>query len=137
MFPEAFKQLAKQGVELVVVPSYWLASDGIEDQAGEDGAYVDHNPDSEALFLNTALTTRAFETTACLVYVNAVGPPSEGYIDCGQVTLPLKGALPAKAVQVGEERPEVVEVEDMAGVLRDAERRYKIRMDMESEGWHY
>lgn len=134
MFPEAFKELSRQGVELIVIPSYWLGTDGVED------AVKVHNPDAERLFLQNALVTRAFETNACIVYVNVVGPQQDGFIDCSQVTLPLKGAIgpPESSNNDTSRDPLVVDVgSDWLDVLADAEKMYKIRADMNGPGWHY
>lgn len=134
MFPEAFKALSAQNVDLIIVPSYWLGTDGQDDLAPGDTI---HNPDSEAVFLRAALTTRAFETGACVVFVNASGPESEGYIAQSQVTLPLRGVQ--DGVILGPESDAtVVDVgEGWKRVVRDAEKVYRIRQDMKREDWHY
>lgn len=133
MFPEAFKQLSAQGVDLIIVPSYWLGTDGQDDDPND----VIHNPDSEAVFLRAALTTRAFETGACIVYVNAGGPESDGYIGQSQITLPLVGVKDG-VILGAESAPRVVDVgANWKTVVRDAEKVYKIREDMERKDWHY
>ncbi|KAG5656753.1 hypothetical protein KAF25_010306 [Fusarium avenaceum] len=117
-FPEAFKALVNDGADIILIPSYWFMSDG-----GEEGG--DLNPDSERIFLNCTLTARAFENTAAVVFCNAGG------LSC--VNMPILG--PLGRIEVGEEKLEIVDVD--LDVLRAAEEQYKIRMDMQSEGWHY
>ncbi|KAF5001161.1 hypothetical protein FGRMN_1185 [Fusarium graminum] len=117
-FPEAFKALVNDGADIILIPSYWFMSDG-----GEEGS--DLNPDSERIFLNCTLTARAFENTAAIVFCNAGG------LSC--VNMPILG--PLGRIEVGEEKTEIVDVD--LDVLRAAEAQYKIRMDMQSEGWHY
>ncbi|KAM0245931.1 hypothetical protein ACHAP5_005082 [Fusarium lateritium] len=117
-FPEAFKALVNDGADIILIPSYWFMSDG-----GEEGG--DLNPESERIFLNCTLTARAFENTAAIVFCNAGG------LSC--VNMPILG--PLGRIEVGEEKLEIVDVD--LDVLRAAEEQYKIRMDMQSEGWHY
>lgn len=132
--PEAFKQLSKQHIDLLVIPSYWLGADG-----GALG--LTHNPNCEALFLQTALTTRAFESCAAIVYVNAGGPVDDGFIGCSQVALPMVGVK--NGVLLGaEDKPAVVDLgsDEETGwkkVVKDAEEVYKIREDMGRDDWHY
>lgn len=111
MFPEGFKQLAAKDVELLVIPSFW-AGDDIELPSGkddpdtkkkdeEDEDVFDSSElplDTETKFLKTALTTRAYESGALVVYTNVGGAPSKGYIGCSQVTLPLWGAIPGSRI---------------------------------------
>jgi predicted amidohydrolase len=117
-FPEAFKALVNDGADIILIPSYWFMSDG-----GEEGG--DLNPESERIFLNCTLTARAFENTAAIVFCNAGG------LSC--VNMPILG--PLGRIEVGEEKLEIVDMD--LDVLRAAEEQYKIRMDMQSEGWHY
>lgn len=97
MFSEAFKQLAAQDVDLIVVPSFWTADD-IELPSNCDIKPVEMPRDTETKFLKTAITTRAYESGALVVYTNVGGAPSKGYIGCSQVALPLWGVLPATRV---------------------------------------
>jgi predicted amidohydrolase len=135
-FPEAFRQLIVDGAKIIVVPAYWLAADN-----GAEGAAV--NPDSERLFLTSAIVARAFENTACVVFVNVGGPPKAGettlaqgkrdeYVGLSQVAMPLQGAVGKLGA---EEGMEVVEVD--LDVLEVAEQAYKVRSDALRDGWHY
>lgn len=55
-FPEAFRELIAQGAKMIIVPTFWMLSD-----CNEAGLKL--NPSAEALFLDSMLTTRAFENT--------------------------------------------------------------------------
>ena len=55
-FPEAFRELIAQGAKLIIIPTFW----GMHDVSKEALGY---NPSSEMLFIDSALTTRAFENT--------------------------------------------------------------------------
>lgn len=128
MFAEPFRELSGLGVDLIVVPSYWLGSDG-GDQL--------RNPDSEREFLRHALPTRAFEAGAAVVYVNVGGDPDAGYIGLSQVALPLVG-VKDDVVLGPTDNPCVVDLGDnWKQVLADAEQIYKIRADRAGNEWHY
>ena len=90
-----------------------------------------HNPASEALFLSSTLTTRCYENTCGIIFVNASGP-AEDFLGMSQVTLPIVGPV----AKMGNE--EGVLVADMDLDLLDiAEKNYKVREDIKKEGWHY
>jgi predicted amidohydrolase len=55
-FPEAFRELITQGVKIIIVPCLW----GLNDCSEQGRRY---NPVSEALFIDSTLTARAFENT--------------------------------------------------------------------------
>jgi predicted amidohydrolase len=55
-FPEAFREMIVEGAKIIIVPTFWLATD-----CSEEGRKI--NPDAEQLFLNSILTTRCFENT--------------------------------------------------------------------------
>lgn len=55
-FNEAFRDLIAQDAKLVIIPAYWLKTDGEVDGKR-------HNPMSESVFLDATLTSRAFENT--------------------------------------------------------------------------
>lgn len=89
------------------------------------------------MFLKTSITTRAFETGACIVYVNAGGPESKGFIGCSQVALPLVGIKDGVLLEA-EDDAKVVDVgEGWKDVIKDAESVYKVRDDMRRADWHY
>lgn len=58
-FPEAFRELIAQGAKTIIIPTYWSLLD-----SGKIGS--GYNPSSEITFLDSALTTRAFENTCGL-----------------------------------------------------------------------
>lgn len=55
-FPEAFRELISKGARLIIIPTYWGADDCSPEGLG-------YNPSSEILFMDSALTARAFENT--------------------------------------------------------------------------
>jgi predicted amidohydrolase len=126
-FPEAFRALVRQGAKIVIVPTFWMASD-----CSPEG--LKYNPDAEALFLRTTLVARAFENTCCVVFVNAGGKVEDGYCGLSQVAMPLVGAV-KESFDGPEEGMRVVEV-DME-ILEIAENNYKVREDLAKEDWHY
>ncbi|KDN72023.1 putative nuclear membrane fusion protein Kar5 [Colletotrichum sublineola] len=141
-FPEAFRELIRDGARIIVCPAFWLA-DEYKRKGGEGGAQV-VNRDSERVFLENVMVARAFENTAAVVLVNAGGPVGGGGVEvreggtrvryCGvsQVAMPLIGP---QGKLGAEEAMEVVEVD--LGLLDVAEGAYKVREDMKNEGWHY
>lgn len=126
-FPEAFRELVLAGAKIIIIPSYWTLSD----MSQEGLAY---NATCEKMFVQSTLTTRAFENTAAIIYCNATGPPQEGFFGCSQVTLPIVGTVPGSFTD-GEEGMRVVDV-DMR-VVDIAERNYQIRQDLGRVDWHY
>ncbi|KAL0934257.1 carbon-nitrogen family [Colletotrichum truncatum] len=136
-FPEASRELIRDGAQIIICPAFWLADEYKHSSCGEVV-----NRDSEKVFLDNVLVARAFENTAAVVFVNAGGP--EGGIEkresgaevryCGvsQVAMPLVGSLGKLGT---EEAMSVVEVD--LGLLDVAERAYKVREDLRKEGWHY
>ncbi|KAE8375277.1 carbon-nitrogen hydrolase [Aspergillus bertholletiae] len=125
-FPEAFRELVRQGARMIVVPAYWKMDD-----AGEVGRR--RNPESERVFVDAAVVSRAFENTAAVVFCNVGGAVEEGYAGASQVAMPLLGC--AGRVEGCEEGMNIVEV-DM-GVLDEAEGVYKVREDLGRADWHY
>lgn len=125
-FPEAFRALIADGAQLIIIPSFWLITD--LDEVG-----LALNPDSEKVFLEAAVVSRAFENTACVVFCNKGG--------CSQVAMPIQGKLPvlkegdSRELGLDEEGVSYVEVD--LDVLRIAEENYKVREDIKGKGWHY
>ncbi|KAI6780680.1 Nitrilase-like protein [Emericellopsis cladophorae] len=117
-FPEAFRALIADGAQIIIIPSWWFPND-ISDSA------LAINPSSEAVFIKSATECRAFENTAAIAFANAGGLSS--------ITMPVQGCL--GRLGIGEEGVLVREI-DMA-VLDVAEENYKVRTDMQREGWHY
>lgn len=125
-FPEAFRALIADGAQLVIIPSFWLVTD--LDEVG-----LALNPDSEKVFLDAAVVSRAFENTACVVFCNKGG--------CSQVAMPIQGKLKVltegDSRELGLDEDGVSYVEVDLDVLRIAEENYKVREDIKGKGWHY
>lgn len=144
-FPEAFRELVRGGVEIIIVPTFctslflrlflcWLANK-IGTKHDATPAVRSYNPNSERLFLESTLTTRAFENTCGLVFVNAAGgsdKPEDKYLGLSRVSLPVVGTVGSM------ENEEGVLVVDMdLGLLDVAEKCYGVRGDLSSSWWHY
>ena len=126
-FPEAFRALIRDGARIIIIPTFWGAADASDE-------CLKYNKDAEALFLTSTLTSRAFENTVAVIFVNAGGPASENYLGMSRVALPLVGPVKG-SFENAEEGMRIVEV-DMR-TLDVAEENYKVRMDLAREDWHY
>ncbi|KAL3463632.1 carbon-nitrogen hydrolase [Aspergillus heterothallicus] len=122
-FPEAFRELLAAGVETVVVPTYWGATDA-------SLTALSHNKKCEALFLSSTLTSRCFENTCGIIFANVSG--SADTLGMSRVVLPIVGPI----AEMGNEEGVLVADMDM-GLLSIAEDNYKVRMDVGREGWYY
>ncbi len=123
MFPEVFRAMVKQKVEIVICPSYWCYEDA--------GKGLLHDPDSEVKLVNALCTARAFENEVVLVYVNAAGSGFfdehlETLIGHSQITVPFKGILKS----LNHNREEMFSQEIDTTILADAEESYEIRSDL-------
>lgn len=142
-FPEAFRELIADGADIVIIPTFCISPHfsshlpflsilivtGTPNDTSPQALH--HNPDSEALFLSSTLTSRCFENTCGIIFANAAGP-KESFLGMSQVTLPIVGPVS----KMGNE--EGVSVVDMdLGLLDIAEKNYKVRQDIGKEGWHY
>ncbi len=121
MFPEAFRALVRQGVELVFCPSYWCFEDA--------GVGLQHNPDAEVQLVNALCVARACENEIILTYVNAASSAQkgDGLIGRSQITVPFKGAV-LSAQHTHEAL--LLQTVDTA-LLTDAENAYEIRADLQ------
>lgn len=126
-FPEAFRSLIMQGARIIIIPSFWTAYDMTP-------KCLEINKNAEALFLQSALISRACENTCCIIFANAGGPQEEGYIGLSQVTMPLIGPVPG-SFDDASEGVRVVAV-DMS-LVDIAEENYLIRQDLKRHDWHY
>jgi predicted amidohydrolase len=90
-----------------------------------------YNPACEALFLESTLTSRCFENTCAIVFVNATGA-DEKFLGMSRVTLPIVGPVGKMGKEEG-----VLVVDMDLGLLKIAEENYRVREDMAKEGWHY
>jgi predicted amidohydrolase len=117
-FPEAFRALITDGADLILIPSFWHLSD-------VDARALKLNPLCEKTFLEATLVSRAYENTCAVVYVNSGG--------LSQVAMPILGAL--GEIDVDVEEMKIVELD--LDILALAEENYKVRTDLQREGWHY
>ena len=91
LFPEIFKRMKAQGVQIIYCPSYWYQE--IAESMSE------HNPHSEGQLLDALCLTRSVETNAALIYCNAAGimKNPNGSVDTlighSQAVLPVFGSL--------------------------------------------
>lgn len=125
MFPEAFRAMLKQQVEIVICPSYWCFEDA--------GNGRRHDPNAEVKLVNALCVARAFENEVILVYANAAGRLNvegleETLIGRSQITVPFKGAL--KLLDHNQEAMFIQEVD--TSILQDAEKSYEIRNDLKT-----
>lgn len=77
---------------------------------------------------------RAFENTCTVVFCNVGGPAEEGFLGLSGVYAPIVGRV-KPSFDGPEEGMRIVEVN--LEIQAIAERNYKIREDLEGEGWHY
>lgn|SRR5579875_160943 len=123
-FPELFRAMVEEGAEIVLCPSYWCYEDA--------GIGMQHDPNSEIIFVDALCTARAFEQEIILVYANAAGmldlEDDHGtLIGHSQVTVPFKGVL-----QRCEHNHEAMFVQSVdTAILADAETAYEIRRDLQ------
>ncbi len=123
IFPEVFRRMLRQDVDIVICPSYWCFEDA--------GPGLKHDATAEIKLVNALCVTRAFENEVILVYANAAKSGlSEGreehLIGRSQLTVPFKGAL--SLLDHNQEAMFVQEVD--TAILRDAEQAYEIRSDL-------
>ncbi len=124
MFPEVFRAMIKERVEIVICPSYWCYEDA--------GKGIMHDPDSEVKLVNALCITRAFENEIILVYANAAGRSTneentETLIGQSQITVPFKGVLKS----LSHNKEEMFSQEIDTAILVDAEEAYEIRNDLQ------
>jgi predicted amidohydrolase len=124
MFPEVFRAMVKEKVEIVICPSYWCYEDA--------GKGLVHDLDSEVKLVNALCIARAFENEIVLVYVNAAGRLTadeniDTLIGQSQVTVPFKGVLKSLC----HNKEEMFSQKIDTAILADAEEAYEIRKDIQ------
>lgn len=124
-FPEAFRQLVRDGADIIIVPTCWTL-----DESSPYGLKL--NPDYESSVLNTMITSRCFENTCAIVFANA-GGPSETFVGLSQVAMPFIGRV--NGIRDSSEGFVLAEI-DME-ILEESELNYKVRGDMAGKDWHY
>tara|TARA_Y100000310_G_C20643428_1_gene795244 strand:+ start:900 stop:1721 length:822 start_codon:yes stop_codon:yes gene_type:complete len=126
IFPEIFRKMVNKGVNIVICPSYWCYGD-----AGKIGNAWDNN--SEIKLIDSLCVGRAFENGIVFVYCNAGGKLQAGrikdtLIGHSQINVPFKGALK----KLNHNREEMFIQEIDTSILKDSEKVYKIRKDLEN-----
>lgn len=123
-WPEAFRELMKQGAEVIIVPACWMLQD-----LGDIGTKHDPHGLTERKMIDSMVMSRALENECCVIFVNCGGKKSDGFLGGSSVAMPLKGSV----IRFDEpiERLEVVEID--LDVLEDARSVYKIREDYDSK----
>lgn len=124
-FPEAFRELARDGADIAIVPTCWTL-----DESCRFG--TEFNPDYESLFLNRLITTRCFENNCAVIFANA-GGPSDVHLGLSQVAAPFVG--PVNVLKNSLEGLLVADID--RNVMRESEIKYKVREDMTGADWHY
>lgn len=123
MFPEIFRAMVNEGVEIVICPSYWCLEDAGKGQK--------LNQYSEVMLVNALCLARAFENEVVLIYANAAGKQifeqgTSTLIGQSQITVPFKGPL-----DIAMDNGETMLVEEVdLDVLTVAEEAYEIRSDL-------
>lgn len=107
-------------MQLVIIPTFWTLRDATP-------PVLALNPRSEAVFLESILTARAFENVCAVVFCNAGGKEEDGFCGMSQITMPVLGKV-CEADGAGEQ---VVMGVVETGVLEEAEKCYRIRRDLE------
>ena len=123
IFPEAFRSMLQQNVEIVICPSYWCFEDA--------SVGLIHEPNSEIKLVNAVCTARAFENEIILVFANAaaynsVQSGTDQLIGRSQITAPFKG--PLHILPHADEEMFIQAVD--TDILKDAEYAYTIRKDL-------
>ncbi len=123
-FPEIFRRMVKERVKIVYCPSYWSI------RKTELG--TKYNRDFEMGHINGLCVARAFENSIILVYCNAVGKlmgKNNGFmVGRSQITAPFLGQV--KALDHSKEEVFVTEID--TDILKEADRVYKIRKDLQN-----
>lgn len=123
MFPEIFRSMVSEGVEIVICPSYWCLEDAGKGQK--------LNQYSEVMLVNALCLARAFENEVVLIYANAAGKQVSEHgtstlIGQSQITIPFRGPL-----DIAMDNVETMLVEEVdLDVLAVAEEAYEIRSDL-------
>lgn len=117
-FPEAFRELVADGAQLIIIPAYWHLTK-------INPKILALNLNSEVAFLDSVTVARAYENTCAVAFCNAFGE--------SQVTMPVLGTLG----KLGIEKDDMIISEVNIDVLRAAEEHYKVRADLQDDGWHY
>jgi predicted amidohydrolase len=123
MFPETFRAMVEQDVEIVICPSYWCLEDA--------GPGQRLNRYAEVTLVNALCTARAFEHEVVMIYANAAGKTQLDGNTCtlvgqSQITVPFRGPL-----DIAMHNNEAMLIQQIdTEVLATAEQAYEIRSDL-------
>lgn len=122
-FPELFRDMLRQGAEIVLCPSCWCFEDAGEGQR--------HNPQAEGLFVDSLCVARAFENEMAVAFCNVAGgfeTPNGRRRSIGhtQVAVPFKGAV----ALLGHSEEAMLLAGIDTAILAEAEKSYEIRKDI-------
>ena len=125
IFPEIFRKMVSQGVEIIICPSYWCY--------GDAGKGTKYDKNSEIKLVDSLCIGRAFENEIIFVYCNAagkleLGKYSDTLIGHSQIAVPFRGCI--KKLDHNNEEMFVQEVD--TAILKVAEESYKIRQDLKN-----
>ncbi|CAH7671031.1 carbon-nitrogen hydrolase [Phakopsora pachyrhizi] len=120
-WPEAFRELMREGVELIVIPSYWTlekGSNSLINSYDQDGKH-------ESGLIDSMINSRSLENRCFLAFVNCAGKIQDGFIGRSSVHVTLLGDL--IRLDGPDEASETVDIDFK--VLNDVEEIYKIKRD--------
>lgn len=123
MFPEIFRAMVAEDVEIVICPSYWCLEDA--------GRGQQFNRFAEVTLVNALCITRAFEHEIVLIYANAAGKKmteesTSTLIGQSQITVPFQGVL-----DIAMHNQELMFIQNIdTSILQIAEESYEIRSDL-------
>lgn len=125
IFPEPFREMAKQGAEIIICPSYWCYGDSAPVNAVNLNAEIDG--------VDALCIARAYEDNVIMVYCNAagniqIGSYKDRLIGHSQITAPILGVI--KKLDHNKEELFISEVD--LSILKDSESVYKIREDLKN-----
>ncbi|KAM0790898.1 hypothetical protein ACM66B_004736 [Microbotryomycetes sp. NB124-2] len=118
-WPEAFRSLLLQNVDVVFAPTCWLGSDGAD-------VGLAHDPRCEEKFLDSLIVARAFENECAVVLANCGGEAEDGWIGRSRVAVPFKGSV----AEAKSEREELFFADIDLDILKDAREVYGVRTDL-------
>ncbi|KAI8460928.1 carbon-nitrogen hydrolase [Phakopsora pachyrhizi] len=114
-------QLMREGVELIVIPSYWTlekGSNSLINSYDQDGKH-------ESGLIDSMINSRSLENRCFLAFVNCAGKIQDGFIGRSSVHVTLLGDL--IRLDGPDEASETVDIDFK--VLNDVEEIYKIKRD--------
>jgi len=126
IFPEVFRAMVRQSVDIVICPSYWCFEDA--------GIGLQHDPAAEVHAVNALCIARAFENEIAIIFANAASQGGgdaqmNDLIGSSQLAVPFKGTL--KRLDHTHEEMFIQSID--LSILKDAETAYKIRDDLARE----